>query len=184
MKLVRVLFGFILLASSYLTLYVQPAHAVAYDLIAPSGTLTRGQNVDFIVNIDSEATSVSSVSIGMTYESQYIQFVSVKAGDAMTSVTATESTTGTLVLNGTNTPGFNGSGIFAYVTFKIIAQSPGSAELCALFAPNATPTVAPVAPTALPQTGTVENTRLITIVGAALLLTSVASLAFLKRAKL
>lgn len=187
MKVFRMVFGFILVAATSLSLYSIPVHAVSYDLIAPSGTLTRGQDVQFIVNIDSESTAVSNATIGMTYESQYLQYVSTTPGDAMTSVTVTPSGTGTLLLSGANTSGFNGAGVFAYVTFKIVAEAPGTAELCALFAPSSTPapvpTTPPAAPTALPVTGTVENTQLVTVLGAVLLLSSIASLTILKRAR-
>jgi hypothetical protein len=161
--------------------------AVSYDLIAPSGTLTRGQDVQFAVNIDSESSTVSDTTIGMTYESQYLQYVSATPGDAMTSVTATATDENTLLLTGSNTSGFNGSGTFAYVTFKIIAEAPGTAELCALFSPSTTPapvpTTPPVVPTALPVTGSVNNTQLATVIGTFLLVSSIASLAMLKRAK-
>jgi LPXTG-motif cell wall-anchored protein len=151
------------------------AYAVAYDLIAPTDTLTRGQNVQFIVNIDTQGTSVTEQTIGMTFDTQYLQYVSTTPGDAMTAVSVTPGS-GQLLLNGSNSTGFNGQGAFAYVTFKLIAQAAGSTELCALFQPSGTPapTTAPTAPvpTELPKTGNEANTLPVGILGGVLILGS------------
>jgi hypothetical protein len=167
------------------------SYAISFDLIAPTGQLSRGQEVQFIVNLDTEGTSVTNQVVGMTYQSQYLQYVSTAPGDAMNSVTVTNVDDSTLVFTGTNSSGFNGNGAFAYVTFKIIAPAPGTAELCALFQPSVTPSPVPTSvvpttpetplPTQLPVTGTVENTLPVGVVGAVLVLSSATTALALKR---
>ncbi|MEO6508727.1 MAG: cohesin domain-containing protein [Patescibacteria group bacterium] len=189
MKLIPILCSILLISATYLTFYPTPVSALSYDLIAPSGTLNRGDEVQFIINIDSDGTTVKTATVGMTYESQYIQFVSATPGDAMDSVTSTPGATGTLMLTGINNAGLNGSGVYAYVTFKIIATAAGTTELCALFNPTITPTpapvttTAPVVPTALPVTGSASDMRFGTILGSAVLLLSLTSLTLLKRSR-
>lgn len=149
------------------------ALAVKFDLISPSGTLVQGQEVTFIINLDSQGDTINSIQTGMTYDTVPLQYVSAAAGAAMNSLTVDTTTQGTgkLLITGTNNVGFNGSGVFATVVFKILTPS-GSTELCTLWQPTATPTPtslpvltatpqvnqpsptpAPVVPTALPQTG-------------------------------
>jgi len=191
MKSIRIVVGFLLSLVLFLTIYPVTASAVSYDLIAPEGTLTRGQEVQFIIDIDSQASTLSTAQVGMTYQSQFVQFISATPGDAMVSVTAVPVDASTVMLTGSNSSGFNGTGVFAYVTFKIIADAPGSTELCALFSPSTTPSPVPtvagvtptVVPTQLPVTGTVQNTQFVTILGTAILLSSLASLSLLRRTK-
>ncbi|MCL4363632.1 cohesin domain-containing protein [Patescibacteria group bacterium] len=146
------LFAFLLIANQSL--------AVTYDLIAPSGTLTRGQNIKFTINIDTEGKSYSSTQIGMTYDTTVLQYVSASAGNTFTTISANPSSAGKLVISGSSNTGFTGTGTYAYVTFQLIATSAGSTQLCTLFNPDvATPT--PVnntpAPTALPTSGVAGN---------------------------
>ena len=139
--------------------------ATTFDLIAPTGELVRGQNVKFTVNIDTEGKSFSSASIGMTYETQYLEFVSVSAGDTFTTVYSDVQGSGKMIITGSSTAPFSGSGVFAYVTYKLIATGPGSTQLCALFNPSS-PTSTPVpgaptsppTPTSLPQSGQGKST--------------------------
>ena len=138
--------------------FTRSASALTFDLIAPTGQLTSGQDVKFTININTEGKSYTSTKIGMTYETQYLQYVSVSAGNTFTTVSADPQGEGRLIISGNSTAGYSGSGTFAYVTFKIIATAPGSTQLCALFNPD-TPTSTPAAPlpTALPTSGTVGN---------------------------
>mgnify|MGYP001566602206 CR=1 FL=1 len=145
--------------------YVLPAHALTFDLVAPSGELTRGQDVKFTVNINTEGKSMTNTAIGMTYETQYLEYVSVVPGDSFTTVSADVQGDGKFIITGTSTTPYSGSGVFAYVTYKLIATGPGSTKLCALYNPQ-TPTVtlapagptSPPAPTALPKTGESNST--------------------------
>jgi hypothetical protein len=138
-----------------LGLYVIPSSvsATTFDLIAPTEQLQSGQEVRFSINIDTEGRSLSSISIGMTYETQYLQYISAVAGDSFTTISAADEGSGRLILTGSSATPYNGSGVFAYVTFKLIATSPGSTELCALFNPEVTPTT-PVVPIDTPVPGT------------------------------
>lgn len=149
----------ILLALSYF-LFVQDTQAVTFDLIAPSGQLERGQEIKFTINIDTEGKSYSSTQIGMTYETQYLEYISVSAGNTFTTVSANPQEGGRLIISGSSSSGYSGSGVFAYVTFKIIAASPGATQLCVLFNPDMTPTPLPTSlpiPTSLPTSGDING---------------------------
>lgn len=153
--------------------YVLPAHALTFDLVAPSGELTRGQDVKFTINVNTEGNSLTTSTIGMTYETQYLEYVSVSPGDSFTTISADVQGDGKFIITGTSTTPYSGSGVFAYVTYKLIATGPGSTQLCALYNPQTispTPTpgptstpapgepTSPPAPTALPKTGESNST--------------------------
>lgn len=159
----------------FLFVCTKQTYAVTFDLVAPSGVLERGQDVVFTINIDTQGTSVTSIQTGLTYDTQYLQYKSVAAGAAMDSVTADTTTygAGKVLFSGAKTAGFNGSGVYATVTFTLIAQESGSTEICTLWTPNPTPTTpttdtpipttpplqptTPPQPTALPQTGITDS---------------------------
>lgn len=161
---------YLFFAITFLFAIVAPSYAISYDLVPPTGTLERGQNITFTINIDTQGTAVTSTQTGLTYDSTLLQYVSTTAGAAMNAVVADTTTygTGKVLLTGTNTAGYNGTGVFATVVFTIIAQNPGSTEVCTLWMPTPTGTPAPTPtlgpsptpvptlppqPTALPQTG-------------------------------
>ena len=130
-----------------------PTYAVRFDLIAPQppeGGFTRGQTVQFTINIDTQGENITSAQIGMTYDTRYLEYVSTTAGNAMTSVSTNNLGEGKLIFSGENQSGFSGQGTFAYVNFKIIAQAPGETELCVLWNPQNSPTPSPY-PTPPPQ---------------------------------
>ncbi len=129
------------------------AFALTFDLIAPSGQLQSGQDVKFTINIDTEGKSYSSTQIGMTYDTQFLEYVSTSVGNTFTTVSADPQAGGKIIISGSSTAGYSGSGVYAYVTFKIIAASPGSTQLCALFNPEVTPTSPPSVPTSTPVPG-------------------------------
>jgi hypothetical protein len=131
--------------------------ATTFDLVAPSSQLVRGQEVKFTVNINTESKSLSSSIIGMTYQTQYLEYVSTLPGNSFTTVSASVQDGGKLLITGSSTTPYSGTGVFAYITFKLIATGPGSTELCALYNPSSstpTPTLTsqPI-PTSLPQSG-------------------------------
>lgn len=128
---------------------------LTYDLIAPTGTLKRGDTARFQVNIDTDDQTITSSSVGMTYDTNYIDFKSITAGNAMTSVSKTDTETGKFLMNGSNNAGFKGFGVFAYVDFQITADAPGSTELCSLWGP--TPTTPPPNPTSPPNATSPPN---------------------------
>jgi len=130
-----------------------PTYAVRFDLIAPQppeGGFTRGQTVQFTINIDTQGENITSAQIGMTYDTRYLEYVSTTSGNAMTSVSTNNLGEGKLIFSGENQSGFSGQGTFAYVNFKIIAQAPGETELCVLWNPQNSPTPSPY-PTSLSQ---------------------------------
>jgi len=159
--------------------------ATAFELIAPSETLTRGQEVQFTINIDTEGASVSSTQVGLTYDTQYLQYVSSVPGETMNSVTVTDLGSGKILLSGVNSGGYNGSGVFATVTFTLIATSAGETTLCTLWAPTpttATTTTATTAvPTQLPVSGAITKTYFGLGAGALLLLAAGANLVLGKK---
>jgi len=129
-------------------------YAIKFDLIAPqppAGGFTRGQTVQFTINIDTQGETVNSTQIGMTYNTQYLEYVSTNPGDAMTAVSTNNLGEGKLLFSGENTSGFSGQGTFAYVSLKIIAQAPGETELCVLWNPENQPTSPPSQPTTPPS---------------------------------
>lgn len=147
--------------------------ATTFDLIAPIGQLTRGQDVAFTINIDTEGQSLTSTEIGMTYQADLLQYISTTPGQLFTNVNVTPQDGGKLIFSATNPTAFSGTGTFATVNFKLIATAPGSTQLCVLFAPSASPP--PTAPTSPPppppQTGYDSYGNTI-IVGSLVLLTS------------
>lgn len=154
--------GYFLLAKS--------SFALTFDLIAPTEQLQRGQEVKFTININTEGKSYSQTQIGMTYDTQYLEYISVSAGDTFSTVSAEPAGDGKLIIKGTNNSAYSGSGVFAYVNFKLIASSPGSTEICALFNPDTTPTPNPTSPTspppsALPTSGNTNSANKAIFIG-------------------
>lgn len=191
MRIVKTLLIIFLLTSSFWL--VKPALAVTYSLVAPAappGGFVRGQDVQFTINLDTTGESITSTQIGLTYDTQYLQYVSTTPGETMTSVSVSDLGGGQLLFTGTNSSGFSGSGTFASVTFNIAAQAPGSTELCVLWAPSPTPqpttppgqpTTAPgqptnpPQPTSLPTSGNVVSTKTLGIIGGFSILFATAS---------
>lgn len=114
-----------------------------FELIGPSSEPVRGQEVRFTISINTQGSSLSSKAIGMTYETQYLEYISVVPGDSFTTVSVDVQDGGKLIITGTSTTPYSGSGIFAYVTFKLIATGPGSTQLCNLYNLDETPTATP-----------------------------------------
>lgn len=154
--------------------------AAKYDLIAPTGALQRGQDVQFTINIDTEGKTLTNTTIGMTYQTGPLQYVSTTPGDAFPTVTAQVQDGGKIIFTASNPSGFSGTGTFAVVTFKIIATASGSAELCVLFNPETTPTpgptTPPVVPTSLPKTGSINQTKQGMFLGVGLLILATGAL--------
>lgn len=157
---------------------VHNVQAASYDLIAPSGTLTRGQDVQFTINIDTQGQSLTTTTIGMSHKTDVLQYISTTPGDTFTTVEVKNQEGGKLIFKGSNPSGFSGTGTFAIVTFKLIANAPGSTELCVLFNPE-TPTQPP-APTSLPQTGSIIQTNRGILLGVTLLVLATSALVFYK----
>jgi len=136
----------VLLIGLVIFLIPRKTYAVRFDLIAPQppeGGFTRGQTVQFTINIDTQGENITSTQIGMTYDTRYLEYVSTTSGNAMTSVSTNNLGEGNLLFSGENISGFSGQGTFAYVDLKIIAQAPGETELCVLWNPQNSPTPPP-----------------------------------------
>jgi hypothetical protein len=154
----KLFFGYVMFMVMSLVFAASPAYATTFDLIPPTGQLQRGQDITFTINIDTEGASLTSIQSGLTYDATLLQYVSVAPGAAMTAVTADTTTygTGKVLFTGTNAAGFNGTGVFATVVFKIIAQSSGSTEICTLWLPEPSPTLPPsISATPAPVCGSV-----------------------------
>ena len=159
------------LISAFLFLLLAPRvwAAPSYSLVAPNSGIARGQNVQFTVRIDTAGEAVTNTTAGLRYDTKYLKYVGVQAGEAASSVTGTESTTGEIILTGQSNS-FQGEGAYAYVTFNIVADAPGGTQLCSVFTPSngpsntgsttGTTTSAQPRPTTLPQSGAAETTLL------------------------
>lgn len=156
----------IVLMFTVLIFYPSPSYAISFGLIAPSETLIRGQEVTFTVTVDTQGENYETTRIGLTYDTQYLEFLNAIPGDTFSSISAEEIESGKLILTGSSDSPFTGEGVFAYVKFKLIAESPGSTQLCALFNPEEepNPTQPPQStpqptPTRLPTSGREETTK-------------------------
>ncbi len=187
-----------IIAVFFITLFSLPLRSVVlatqFDLIAPSGELTRGESYDFIINIDTQGESLTSIQIGMTYETEYLEYEGITPGNTFPVVSAQQLGGGKLLITGESQTPFSGAGVFAYVRFKLIATAPGESQLCVLWAPesptdtptpppNATPTntpppgststPVPPTPTALPKTGSTRTRKTFQYLGVALMVLSI-----------
>jgi len=148
----------------FLFIYPKQTLAIRYSLILPSETLTRGQTFTATINIDTEGETITQGEIGMTYETQYLEYVNTIAGESFSNLTTETPENGKLIFRATSA-GFNGSGVFAQVNFRIIADAPGQSQLCVLWeVPSNTtpqPTSPPqlMSPTAIPTSGSYDNTK-------------------------
>lgn len=118
--------------------------AVSFELVPPTGSLSRGQQVTFTINIDTGGAAVTTIQSGLTYVITALQYVSSAPGAAMDSVQVdTTLGNGKLLFTGTKAAGFTGKDVFATVVFQIIAAQSGSTELCTLWQPQTTSTPTP-----------------------------------------
>ncbi len=189
MDLLKRFLLFFLLVFAFLA-FAKASLALQFGLIAPAGTLHQGDTVQFIITVNTEGSAITSTSVGLNYQTQYLQYTSTAPGTSMSSVFATNLGNGQLSFTGTNNSGFSGQGDFALVNFKIIAQTPGSTTLCTLVpanSPTASPvpgatntptpipgatdtptpppgsTATPVPPTSLPVTGSTNTAPLVNL---------------------
>jgi hypothetical protein len=124
-----------------------PALAITYSLSA-SGTYTKGQQAEITINIDTEGAKVFQSYIGLSCDTQKSEYVSSVPGDAMTSIKDTNTLgAGKIVIDGYNTNGFKGTGVYAKSTLKVTADSASASELCNLWAPTCTPEGGTATPT-------------------------------------
>lgn len=164
---------------SVLTLVPESVLAVELSVEAPQETLQIGQVFDFIVNIDTEGESITKQEFYIVYEDEYLELQSggVYAGDFFENVQYSPVEAGKIYVVATNSTPKSGTGTVAIVKFKIIAEAPGSAVLCAVLPITPTPTIQPTTPqntplptstpvpgttvyptpTALPQSGSVQQ---------------------------
>lgn len=128
--------------------------ATTFDLIGPSSTPVRGQEVKFTINVDTEGASLSSAVVGMTYETQYLQYVSAVPGNSFTTISPDLQSGGKIVITGSSVGPYAGSGVFAYVTFKLIATGSGETQLCSIFNPSSPTSTPPPGATTAPGSPT------------------------------
>jgi hypothetical protein len=167
-----------------------PAWATRFSIVAPTGTLTRNQDVPFTINIDTEGVTLTTAQTDVRLDTNFLQYVGVTPGPLFTTVTGGSVSSDTVRLSGSvasGNPGVTGTGVFATMTARIIADTSGEATLCTIVTPT-TPTPVPTVPTAptattvpgqptsppvvtappvttLPRSGTVENVLILGILG-------------------
>jgi len=141
----RVTFQFIMFVMLMLILFSPSVYAVSFDPVPPTTPLVRGQNFSFGININTEGNTVTTIQTGLEFDPTLLEYVSVTPGQAMNSVVADTTTygAGKVLFTGTNTAGFNGTGVFATVIFKLIAATSGQTDICSLWLPEPTPSAAP-----------------------------------------
>lgn len=159
-------------------------------VLTTTGPLSRGQDIQFAVQLDAKGNTIKAQQIGLAPDTRYIQYLSASPGEAMSTVEVQTFSDGRILLSGSNPSGFTGSGVFAYVNFKIIAEAPGDTTLCSFWNPNSTPTPPPgatntpippgtveptVLPTRLPRSGSATFTQIVGIIGAFFLVISTTS---------
>ncbi len=140
-KLKKIFFIFF---SLYFIFFSKSVLATTFDLnVSTPGPYNRGQEVTFTINIDTEGATLNNARIGMTYDTQYLELVNTLPGETFPTVTTDNLGNGKLVFYGQSDNSFSGRGKFVDVVFKLIAQAPGSTELCVLWNPETTPTPQP-----------------------------------------
>ena len=158
--------------------------ATTFDLYAPTGPFNRGQEVTFTITINTEGATLNNTSVGMTYDTNYLEYVNTLPGDAFNTITTDNLGGGKLVFYGNSSSGFSGSGKFTDVVFRLIAQAPGSTELCVLWNPSSNPqsTITPASnqATQTPKTGHDIYSQKISLIAAGLLTLST-GLIFIKK---
>jgi len=153
---------FILISVFFLLFLPSLTYAsIRFQLEQPAGPFSQGQEVSFVINIDTQGASVRTATIQANYDPNYLEFVTVRPGNTFSTVTATplSNTDGGkrwLTITGTSSTDFSGSGVFAYYVLKIIAQTSGSTEICDIteVSPTPVPTTAiqPTTSTYVPPT--------------------------------
>lgn len=168
----------------------QSALATKFTIVAPTGTLSRDQEVPFTINIDTEGATLTSAQTDIWLDINYLQYVGVTPGPLFPTVTGTSVSSDTVRLVGnvaSGSLGVTGTGVFTYMTAKITADTSGEATLCTIVTPTTptpvltttpqpttppgqpTPTTPPIVTspqvTTLPRSGTVENVLILTFLG-------------------
>ncbi len=116
---------------------------VNYQLIPPTPPIRRNTEVVFTVMIDTLSQTVNQSEIWLSFESQYMTFVEATSGPNQEFSNITSVIEGNILkITGTSPAGFNGTGVFTLVKFRINDVDPpiGGAQLCSIIAPP-TPTV-------------------------------------------
>lgn len=145
--------AFVVLSYFYLTKPITTktkAASPSFNLIAPAGTLTRGGPAQFTVEINTNGTPLSTVTTGLKYKADELQFNSVVKGNTFSNVSATFPDSSTILIDASNATPFNGSGIFAVLNFTVVATGSTGAQLCSLFTPSPSPTPTVPVPTDTP----------------------------------
>ncbi|GIW64441.1 MAG: hypothetical protein KatS3mg092_0374 [Patescibacteria group bacterium] len=130
---------FLLIFFGFFFINFSNVFAITFDLLPPEGEFQKGQEIKFTININTEGKSYTSTQVGMSYDTQYLEYVSVSPGNTFSTVSSSPSGAGKIIISGSENSPYSGSGVFAYVIFKLIAQAPGSTDICVLYNPEDTP---------------------------------------------
>lgn len=152
----------------FLAVFFKQTYAIELSVEAPQEMLMRDQVFDWKVNIDTQGESIQKQEFYFTYEKDYLKMEAFMAGDFFDNVSFAEVEPGKLYVEGKSNSPKSGSGMVALARMKIIADSPGTANLCAATLIQSTPTpqnptatIIPtrsvLTPSALPTSGVVGN---------------------------
>lgn len=169
----------------FLFFFTKNVFATTFDLyVSTEPPYNRGQEITFTISINTEGKTLNNTSIGMTYDTQYLQYLNTIPASSFETVTTDNLGNGKLVFYGSSSKGFSGQEKFVDVVFKLIAQAPGSTELCVLWNPQTPTTPQPTTPqttspqpTQIPKTGNNKYSLKASLFGGGLLI--LASLKFL-----
>ncbi len=152
--------------------------ATSFDLYASTPEpYNRGQEITFTITINTDGATLKNTAIGMTYDTQYLELINTIPGPTFSTITTDNLGNGKLVFYGQSSTGFSGQGKYVDVVFKLIAQAPGSTQLCVLWSPETTPTLQPTTTPKPPQSGDGEKVLILSLIGGTMI--AVASLSLL-----
>jgi hypothetical protein len=105
-----------------------------YSFELPPGPYNPGDTISVKINIDTQLSVLNTAVIYVIFDKNYLQYISTSNGNFFDNVSSAYDNDRQLTLKGiTNLPaGKSGIGIFANISFKVNAISPGSSEIIAI----------------------------------------------------
>lgn len=130
------------------------AWATKFSLSLPPGPFNRDQVIQATVNIDAEGLALTSATTLVHYDTNYLEYQSTSLGTFFPRIAAVKAGPDIVQITGSvssGDAGKSGTGIFAKINFKIIAEAAGSTTFCTILSISPTPAVASPTPIATPR---------------------------------